>query len=222
MVPLRHGRAANGRSLSGLVQTGAITVFSDVTQERTPHMTSARRVSTIAAGLAATALLATAGTGVAAKATTVNVTMASPTEFTMKPSVTSVKAGKVTFKVTNKGKMTHEMVVIKTNAAPGKIPVKNGVASEAGAVGETGDVAAGKTKTFTVTLKKGKYQLICNIPGHSPLFLLLPPSISNPPPPFLGFFLGCSPFFFPPPGGARGGGGPPRLRRPPGPYPWCG
>ena len=33
-------------------------------------------------------------------------------------------------------------------------------------VGETGDLAAGASKTITLKLAAGHYALICNLPGH--------------------------------------------------------
>jgi uncharacterized cupredoxin-like copper-binding protein len=88
-------------------------------------------------------------------------------EFKVIPSVKSVKAGKVTFVVSNTGKINHELVVVKTNVPAGKLKEnKNHRVSEAGAVGEVGEVDHGKTKRLTLTLKPGKYQLICNLVSH--------------------------------------------------------
>ncbi len=87
-------------------------------------------------------------------------------EFKVTPKPATVKAGKVTFKVKNVGKLMHEMVVVRTNLAPAKLALKNGEASEKGAVGEVPDVPAGKSGMITLTLKVGKYVLLCNLPGH--------------------------------------------------------
>lgn len=88
-------------------------------------------------------------------------------EWSITPSVATAKAGKITFTVTNTGKMGHEMVVLKTDAPAGKLPVgSNSRVSEATNVGEAGDVPVGKTKTVTLNLKPGHYQLVCNIAGH--------------------------------------------------------
>jgi uncharacterized cupredoxin-like copper-binding protein len=77
----------------------------------------------------------------------------------------SAKAGTVTFKVKNSATMEHELVVIKTNTKAAKLKLTNGKASEKGSVGEV-EVAAGKTKSLKLKLKKGHYALICNIGGH--------------------------------------------------------
>jgi uncharacterized cupredoxin-like copper-binding protein len=75
-------------------------------------------------------------------------------------------AGKITFIVKNSGKARHEFVVIRTNVPAGKLPVKNGRASENGHKGEIGNLAPGATKKVTLTLAKGRYVLICNFSGH--------------------------------------------------------
>lgn len=105
------------------------------------------------------------GVSGAATATTVKVKV-KLVEFKILPAVKSAKTGKVTFVVTNAGKINHEFVVIKTSIAAGKLPVQDNEASEKGAVGKIGDLAAGKTKRVTLTLKPGKYVFICNLPGH--------------------------------------------------------
>jgi uncharacterized cupredoxin-like copper-binding protein len=87
-------------------------------------------------------------------------------EFSLKASPNSISAGRVTFNVRNKGSDRHEMVVIRTSRAASKLPQSGGRASEKGRVAETGVFAGGKSKKLTVTLKKGHYALICNLPGH--------------------------------------------------------
>lgn len=86
-------------------------------------------------------------------------------EFKIIAQPASAKAGKVTFTVKNVGKLEHELIVIKTTLAPSKLPVKSGRAVEKGALGEV-ELKPGKTAKLTLTLKKGKYVLICNLPGH--------------------------------------------------------
>jgi uncharacterized cupredoxin-like copper-binding protein len=81
----------------------------------------------------------------------------------------TINAGAVTFKVKNTGTIEHELVVIKTDVAADKItpdPDEPGKMSEEGSLGESGDLAAGTAKDFTLTLTPGKYVLMCNQPGH--------------------------------------------------------
>jgi len=86
-------------------------------------------------------------------------------EMNLVPSMAAAKAGKVTFDVNNGGQLPHEMVVIKTDKKAADLGSGTTV-PETGAVGETGDIAAGKTKALTLNLKPGHYALICNIAGH--------------------------------------------------------
>jgi uncharacterized cupredoxin-like copper-binding protein len=87
-------------------------------------------------------------------------------EYSITPSAQSVKAGDVTFDVTNDGTTAHEMVLIKTDSAPAHLPMEKGEASEEGSVGEVADLAAGDSGTLTVHLDAGTYVMICNLPGH--------------------------------------------------------
>ena len=57
------------------------------------------------------------------------------------------------------------MVVLRTPKAAGSL-LSGAEADESGNVGETGDLAPGQSKTVSVTLKKGHYVLLCNLPGH--------------------------------------------------------
>ena len=85
-------------------------------------------------------------------------------EFKVIPSVKRIAAGRVTFVVRNAGQIPHEFVVLKTKTTAAKLPVKNGKAVETGKVGAIGTFKPGVTKTLT--LKRGHYALICNLPGH--------------------------------------------------------
>jgi uncharacterized cupredoxin-like copper-binding protein len=87
-------------------------------------------------------------------------------EFSVKASPKSISAGKVKFRVKNAGSDEHELVVIRTSTAASKLKVSRGRATTKGQVAEIEDIAGGKSKSKTVTLKKGHYVLICNLPGH--------------------------------------------------------
>lgn len=86
-------------------------------------------------------------------------------------NVTSVKAGKVTFDVTNLSRsVVHEMIVVAVENpnAPlpydyntGQIPEK-----QVKMLGETDEMEPNAEKTITLDLKPGAYLLICNVPGH--------------------------------------------------------
>ena len=99
-------------------------------------------------------------------ATTIRVTENETPKWFIKASPVQTKPGQVTFAVKNAGKLAHEFVVLKTNIAPAKLPVKGGKASEPGKVGKIPSFKPGATKRITLSLKAGKYVLICNIKGH--------------------------------------------------------
>ena len=105
------------------------------------------------------------GAGAASSATTVNVSLR---EYRVSPSKSSVTPQKVTFSVTNRGELTHELEVVKWSRGVGAIPVKNNKATfdDDLELGEVEDIEPGQTKRFSVNLKRGKYVLLCNVAGH--------------------------------------------------------
>ena len=84
----------------------------------------------------------------------------------MIPSRNVVPAGKVTFVVSNIGKLEHEMVVVRTSRAPGALPVRGKKAEEAGSRGEVEEFRPPLADRLTLTLPPGKYVLICNLTDH--------------------------------------------------------
>lgn len=169
-LPLIATAAAGAALLTGVAACGSSSGTSAATT--TPPATTAPATDSMATAMATeTAPAATTAPATTAPAHSdgpvVTVTLGSPREFSMKASAVSEPAGHVQFKVVNKGAMTHEVVVIRTNKQAGALPKdKDGLAIETGSVGETGDLAAGKTKTVVFRLTKGHYVLICNLPGH--------------------------------------------------------
>ena len=91
--------------------------------------------------------------------------------MSVRTNVTSVKAGQVTFEVTNLSRsIVHEMIVVAVENpnAPlpydyntGQIPEK-----QVKMLGETEEMQPNAEKTITLDLKPGAYLLICNVPGH--------------------------------------------------------
>lgn len=118
-----------------------------------------------AALLVAAAAPAAAGPSTQARAATVNFRMV---EWDILPlTATKTGATRVTFVVRNAGKMTHEFVVMKTAKAAGNLAARGArEAPEAGAVGEIEQIRPGEVKRLTLTLRKGHYSLICNLPFH--------------------------------------------------------
>jgi len=87
-------------------------------------------------------------------------------EFKVLPSPLKATRGFVSFSVKNTGGIAHELVVLKTKTAPAKLPVKGAKAVETGRVGRVGPLKPGTSKRLNLTLKAGKYVLLCNLPGH--------------------------------------------------------
>ena len=93
-------------------------------------------------------------------------------------STSSVASGAVSLRVTNSGVLTHELVVLqlKAGADAGSRSIgDDGKVDEAGSAGEVsntcgadaGDgLAPGSTGWTTITLTPGRYELVCNLPGH--------------------------------------------------------
>ncbi len=90
----------------------------------------------------------------------------------------SVPHGTVSFRVTNDGYLTHELVVLPLPAgqpAGARSSDEGGRVSETGSLGEaSADCAAGAgdgippgaTGWVSLTLPAGRYELVCNLPGH--------------------------------------------------------
>lgn len=96
-------------------------------------------------------------------AATVKVTLV---EFKLTPSTRTVAAGRVTFVVTNRGKLHHEFVVLKTPTAAAKLQMDGMTAVENGNAGKIATLVPGATKRLSLNLPRGHYVLLCNLTGH--------------------------------------------------------
>ncbi len=97
--------------------------------------------------------------------------MASTGQMGITLSAASVKAGEVTFEVTNDSKdIIHEMIMSPVAAGAKELAYltdENRVDEEkADHLGEVSELDPGKSGALTITLKPGSYILYCNIPGH--------------------------------------------------------
>jgi uncharacterized cupredoxin-like copper-binding protein len=92
-------------------------------------------------------------------------------------NASTAEAGQVSFRVRNAGWMVHELVVLPLDhGGVGTRSIgRDGRVSEVGAVGEvsnscgetTGEgIAPGGTGWVTMQLAPGRYELLCNLPGH--------------------------------------------------------
>jgi uncharacterized cupredoxin-like copper-binding protein len=100
-----------------------------------------------------------------------------PMLATLSDSPTGVPSGKVSFVVANTGALVHELVILPLSAdGPGTRRIgSDGKVDESRSLGEasrscgagTGDgIAPGSTSWTTVTLKPGRYELVCDQPWH--------------------------------------------------------
>lgn len=87
-------------------------------------------------------------------------------DYAFAPNDAVAKAGKVTIVAPNDGKVVHELVVLRTDADPARLPMKGGAVDESTSVGEIADVEPGATKKVTLRLAPGKYAMVCALPGH--------------------------------------------------------
>lgn len=87
-------------------------------------------------------------------------------EWKLVPSATTLRAGKVTFQVRNGGAIEHEFVVLRTDRHHHALTVKKAVAVETGRQGEIPKIVPGQQRSLTLSLKPGKYVLLCNLLGH--------------------------------------------------------
>ena len=94
-------------------------------------------------------------------------------DFFFDPKAATAAAGSVEISAPNVGQTEHELVLFKSDADPGSLPVAGGEVDEAafekqGAVnvGEIEEVLPGETKSGSFELAAGKYVMICNLPGH--------------------------------------------------------
>jgi FtsP/CotA-like multicopper oxidase with cupredoxin domain len=92
----------------------------------------------------------------AAGAADVNVTLG---DMWVKSDKASVKAGEVTFAVTNEGKTMHGMAMAIT-------PVDAAGPPEDALLAKGKQLAAGETDLITADLEPGSYELVCFLPGH--------------------------------------------------------
>lgn len=87
-------------------------------------------------------------------------------EWKLVPSPTRVRSGRVTFVVRNEGSMAHEFVVLRTDRRVRGLPVRGGKAVEQGRRGKLRQIASGASARLTLSLRTGRYVLICNLLGH--------------------------------------------------------
>jgi uncharacterized cupredoxin-like copper-binding protein len=97
--------------------------------------------------------------------------MMGPGMMSIRADVSTVKAGTVTFDVTNWSRsIVHEMLVIAVDSPDAALPYdyskQEVVEDQVKMLGETDELQPNASKTLTLDLPAGNYLLICNVPGH--------------------------------------------------------
>ncbi len=157
--------------VSVVALSGALAACSSgaSTPATTAPVASATTKSAASATTTAKAAATTPATA-AAKAATgpgeeAGVTFA---EFSL-AGTSSVRAGKVTFKVSNSGMLPHNLHVVKSDLAIDKLPQKDGQVDLSGlqVIVKTADILeGGDDLTVDATFTPGKYIMFCNVIGH--------------------------------------------------------
>lgn len=90
------------------------------------------------------------------------------TDYKVSTNVAVVPARETKIGVRNRGSQPHDLVVLRTELAPDKLPydAARARAEEPGLIVRTKELRAGGTAAVTATLAPGQYVLICNVAGH--------------------------------------------------------
>ena len=93
-------------------------------------------------------------------------------DFRVRQDAAVVPAGTVRFRILNQGPSTHELNVVRTARAPGKLPLqRDGLTINEDAPGmdfinEAEGLDIGDRRTLVLRLAPGNYVLYCNMEGH--------------------------------------------------------
>jgi len=136
---------------------------------RRPRSFVAVVIAMCSAALVVVVASAWAGSARTSADTAVNVTMGKPGEYSLKASPSTGKSGEVALTVRNRGKITHEFILLRTPIKAGKLkprPEEPSKVVEPGFLLELEDVEPGDRVTVVLPMKKGHYVLLCNIEDH--------------------------------------------------------
>jgi uncharacterized cupredoxin-like copper-binding protein len=93
-------------------------------------------------------------------------------DFEVRQEATVVPAGSVSFRIRNEGPTSHELIVVRTDLAPGKLTLQDDgltVDEEADGIELVDDVDSldiDDRETLVLDLTPGHYVLYCNFEGH--------------------------------------------------------
>ena len=111
---------------------------------------------------------ATGAASAAPTTTGASTVSAKLSEFKIGLDNATASAGRVTFHVTNTGKVKHQFTIIRTDKPAAKVlDNKNPDDDIPGARGEIASIQPGASKTLVIkNLQAGHYALVCALPGH--------------------------------------------------------
>lgn len=84
-------------------------------------------------------------------------------------SAFEIDAGDAVFEIHNEGAAPHDLKIIKTDLAPGALPIADGTVDLEAAgdvVGGVDPLLTGEVAVEEVHLERGNYVVVCTIPGH--------------------------------------------------------
>jgi uncharacterized cupredoxin-like copper-binding protein len=93
-------------------------------------------------------------------------------DFKVEQEATAVPAGTVSFRIRNQGPTTHEVIVVRTDRAPDKLPLQgDGLTVDEEGPGikfleEVEGLDIDDRQTLVLDLAPGHYVLYCNLEGH--------------------------------------------------------
>jgi uncharacterized cupredoxin-like copper-binding protein len=93
-------------------------------------------------------------------------------DFVVRQEATVVPAGTVSFLIRNQGPTTHELIVVRSDLAPDKLPLQHdGLTVDEEGKGinfleEVEGLDIDDRQTLVLDLAPGKYVLYCNLEGH--------------------------------------------------------
>jgi uncharacterized cupredoxin-like copper-binding protein len=134
-----------------------------------PSNGARRRAAIPAVGLALIATVSGCGDRAPASARPVEVHLR---DFAIETSKPTLNAGAVSFRVTNTGPETHELILVETDLDPSELPLEaDGITVDEDApqlreVTALEGIRLGQTRTVRVNLRPGHYVLFCNLEGH--------------------------------------------------------
>jgi uncharacterized cupredoxin-like copper-binding protein len=93
-------------------------------------------------------------------------------DFRVRHDAAVVPAGTVSFRIRNQGPTTHEVIVVRTDRAPDKLPLqRDGLTVDEEGPGidfleEVEGLDIDDRETLVMRLEPGRYVLYCNLEGH--------------------------------------------------------